>query len=113
MIDNGDDFEVKYALGRMEDFYRDMADIGDRYYGMSHLHLPGWMVRLWKRFMCGRGYHLFDEVATVVTEDEKQNGFMDHYLSCDACELSVEISRIDDQYVDEEVKARFKKKYSK
>lgn len=111
MVDNGDDFEVKYALGSMEDFYRDMSDIGDRYYGLSHFHLPGWIAKLWKKFFCVRGYHLFDEVATVVTEDERRDGFMDHYLVCDACELMVEIGRIDDKYVDEAVKAQHKKKY--
>jgi len=36
---------------------------------------------LWKRFMCGRNRHLFDEVWSLD----------DHYLYCDACGLEVHI----------------------
>lgn len=43
--------------------------------------------KLWKRFMCKDGKHLFDEVLTYHTEPM-------HYLWCDACELEVHISCI-------------------
>lgn len=43
---------------------------------------------LWRRWFCRREYHLFSEVLTA--------GFPDfnHYLSCDACGLAVEIGKI-------------------
>lgn len=38
---------------------------------------------LWKKIFCPTGFHLFDEVQSVY----------DHYLSCDACDFVVNISR--------------------
>jgi len=38
---------------------------------------------LWKKFMCIRGYHLWDEVYSNK-----------HYLFCDACEIRLEILEI-------------------
>lgn len=63
----------------------------NKYFGISY---PGFLCKnkileLWKRFMCKRNWHLFDEVLS-----EK------HYLSCDACNLMVMISKIDTKYVD-------------
>lgn len=40
---------------------------------------------IWKRLFCPTEWHLFDEVET----------FIDHYLYCDACNLVVEIYKID------------------
>lgn len=42
----------------------------------------------WRRFMCPRNYHLFDEV-----ESDK------HYLVCDCCQLMIYIESINDKYV--------------
>ena len=39
--------------------------------------------KLWKNLFCPMGWHLFDEVQSI---DE-------HYLSCDACDAMVHISR--------------------
>lgn len=41
-----------------------------------------------------RDVHLFDEVMTAADE----NGW-NHFLSCDACSLMVEVGRISDQYI--------------
>lgn len=53
---------------------------------------------LWKKLMCPRHHHLFDEVWTVKSEDYPDN----HYLYCDACGLYVYISRIELEKDDEE-----------
>lgn len=42
---------------------------------------------LWRRFMCHRQQHLFDEVWAVKSEDYPDN----HYLHCDACGLTIYI----------------------
>ena len=44
-----------------------------------------WFYRGWRRIMCQRGYHLFDEVLSDTTE---------HTLVCDACQLEVGIAYI-------------------
>lgn len=54
-----------------------------------------WSLNLWKRFMCSKGYHAFDEVLSV-----------EHVLSCDACGLSVGIKRIE---TEEQVCKRWEK----
>lgn len=50
----------------------------------------------WKRIMCARGHHLFDEVlSTMVSEGEdfEQPGW-GHYLYCDACGLDITIAKV-------------------
>lgn len=54
------------------------------YHGFSHL-VPMWALNLWKRFMCPRGYHAFDEVY----------GIGHHCLSCDACGVCVSFYRVE------------------
>jgi hypothetical protein len=63
------------------------------YWGISYFAplVFDWSYKLWKRFMCPRGYHLLDEVWC---------GPGTHYLNCDACELVIHIDRIDDKYVE-------------
>lgn len=46
-------------------------------------------LKLWKKFMCSRNRHLFDEVWSLD----------DHCLYCDACNLIVNIGSIDETYV--------------
>jgi hypothetical protein len=48
---------------------------------------PDWFHSLWRRVMCGRGYHLLDE---VITSTEPY-----HLLVCDACQLEVEINKVE------------------
>jgi hypothetical protein len=64
---------------------------------MGWLLCHGWILWLWKKFLCVRHIHLFDEC-------ESQE---DHYLHCDACEFGVDIKSFDDMYVDESIKARW------
>ena len=45
---------------------------------------------LWQRFMCPNKKHLFDEVLSYWGEPNDPQ----HYLSCDACGLRVDISEI-------------------
>jgi hypothetical protein len=55
------------------------------YFGISYpkIFSNGTILKLWERFMCRKGCHLFDEVWSC-----------DHYLYCDACGLSVGIKHI-------------------
>lgn len=59
------------------------------YRGISYPAILGrWPIfNLWKKFMCPRNYHLFDE---CLSDD-------DHYLVCDACDLSIVIERIEER----------------
>ena len=59
-----------------------------RYYGFTHF-VPIRALGLWRRFMCPRGVHAFDEVFTMEG----------NYLHCDACELVVDIAAVDYTYV--------------
>jgi hypothetical protein len=66
-----------------------------KYRGMTHARgfnrITYW---LWRKLKCERrDVHLFDEVMTV----DHEEGW-NHFLSCDACNLMVEIGRINDQY---------------
>ena len=44
-----------------------------------------WFYTLWRRVMCQRGYHLFDEIQRL---DE-------HTLFCDACQLEIGIGWVE------------------
>jgi len=68
--------------------------------------LIGW---LWKRYMCPRDMHLFDECETTGTgnpDDEKKYGPF-HSLTCDVCQLQVGISSIFNEYQDKQVKKKY------
>jgi predicted RNA-binding Zn-ribbon protein involved in translation (DUF1610 family) len=43
---------------------------------------------LWRKFLCKRGFHLFDEALS------NYSGQMVRHLYCDACGLEVEIGQI-------------------
>lgn len=60
----------------------------NKYYGLTYpLFLCWWPFRqLWKRFLCSKNMHLFDEAAS--------GGPFKNYLNCDACGLVVMISQI-------------------
>lgn len=45
----------------------------------------GWIQRLWAKYLCPRGWHLWDEVL----------GACGHSLYCDACEISIAIGKED------------------
>ena len=45
---------------------------------------------IWKHLFCPIEWHLFDEVEASI----------DHYLICDACELIVEIEKINTEYME-------------
>ena len=59
------------------------------YYGLTHL-VPLFLLPLWRRALCRRDVHAFDEAV---------NSLGDHYLVCDACGLLVNIASIDTTYV--------------
>jgi hypothetical protein len=65
-----------------------------KYYGITHA-LPLWLLPLWKKTMCKRNMHVFDEV--VSSNGDTCDG--DHYLACDACDLVVNIASIDTTYI--------------
>jgi hypothetical protein len=52
--------------------------------GITH-YWPRRLLGLWDRFMCSRNWHLFDEVCSGGPDGR-------HYLSCDACDLTVGIA---------------------
>ena len=64
-----------------------------KYWGITHSKCLSnkYILILWKKFMCSKNKHLFDEVWSV--EDSIDNAT--HYLYCDACGLSVHISKIE------------------
>lgn len=88
------------------------------YRGITHgLPTWEWFLALRRRFYCSREIHMWDEVEEFgaepvmlhpdMSEEQKQEkiaGFMDtitgHHLVCDACQLMVNISGINDYYVD-------------
>lgn len=66
-----------------------------KYYGITHGKPTwGWYLALHRRLYCSRNIHMFDEVWTVGDPED-----FTHYLSCDACDLMVEIDRISEEYV--------------
>lgn len=69
-----------------------------RWRGITHPARWQWSLWLWRKFMCPREMHCFDEVLS------SGGGPYDHYLSCDACGLMVLIHSIDAQYCDLKVK---------
>lgn len=61
----------------------------DKWFGVTYIGvLPEWMQNVkwiysfWKKYMCSKGFHLFDEVQSLES----------HYLYCDACELEIHIA---------------------
>lgn len=60
------------------------------YVGITYPKFLSWKIwakpinHLWKKFLCNRNIHLFDEVWS-----------QEHYLSCDACDLIVYIALIE------------------
>lgn len=70
--------------------------VKEKYYGITH-GKPSFKLFLyvWRKIKCERqNIHIFDEVWSVGYE-KGQN----HYLCCDACNLMVEISWINEEYV--------------
>jgi hypothetical protein len=70
------------------------AGIGRARYALYGITYPSflcrpWILRLWRRFLCRRGWHLWDE---VISSEGRS-------LVCDACELDIEVASIDDSYV--------------
>ena len=61
----------------------------DRYRGYTHPGLlSSWPCRgLWRRLCCSRDWHLWDEVLSSYGGDPDRR----HYLSCDACDESVDM----------------------
>lgn len=61
-----------------------------RYYGITYPQFlcKSWILNLWRRFLCKRNMHLFDECFSSK-----------HYLSCDACDLMVHIDSIETTYM--------------
>lgn len=51
-----------------------------------------WQLWLWRKVMCCREIHLFDEVLS------SSDIPWPHYLVCDACELEIHIERIDETH---------------
>jgi hypothetical protein len=76
------------------DTYRTVGGAMEAYVGLTYPHWLirwKWQRRLWRRFMCSRRRHLFDEVAT-------SGGVPYHYLNCDACQMMVAIADFDFTY---------------
>jgi hypothetical protein len=60
----------------------------EHYKGYTHPHLPLFMLPVWKRFMCVKEMHLWDEVASSLAGN---------YFVCDACHISVGIYVIEEE----------------
>ena len=61
-----------------------------KYFGITH-DVPMDKLEEWRLANCSRNVHAFDEVWSIEG----------HHLSCDACELSVEIAEIDTKWMDQ------------
>lgn len=57
------------------------------YRGITYPPFLGYLLGIWRKFMCPRHYHLFDECWSLESHD----------LYCDACGLTVEIKGITDE----------------
>lgn len=61
-----------------------------KYVGVTYPRFLSWAIwrelvlRLWKRFLCTKNIHLFDEMESL-----------EHLLHCDACELVIHIALIE------------------
>lgn len=86
----------KLALAIRKDMGAAIAQLLSKYEGITYIG-SSWLHRwgIWKRVFCPKGIHLLDEVQTASDPDG-----WNHYLSCDACNLMVEIGRINREYVD-------------
>lgn len=51
-----------------------------------------WFRKFWRNHYCRKEQHLFDEVVSGGSSWR-------HYLVCDACQLMINIEKIDDTYV--------------
>ena len=52
------------------------------WYGVTHLFpVWNWALKIWKHLFCSRGWHLFDETASIGV----------HELYCDACEFTIDL----------------------
>ena len=56
------------------------------YYGITYW--PHWIRHFWPRWLCRRGFHLWDE---MITWDDKE---VEHCLICDVCEAEVGIGYV-------------------
>ena len=72
------------------------------YFGITH-GVPMWALGLWRRWLCVRNVHAFDEVAS------SGNGPGVNRLVCDACQLTVNIESIDTTLVDQRCLAALRK----
>ena len=70
--------------------------VKNHYFGITHgvpdkLIMDESFCLRWKKERCSKGIHLFDEVLSD-----------DHYLSCDVCNLVVNIKSIDTSWVEDD-----------
>lgn len=70
----------------------------NKYFGITH-GIPMKKLATWRREKCSQNIHAFDEVLSDGS----------HHLSCDACHLSVEIAKIDTQWMDKKSSLLVKK----
>ena len=56
------------------------------WYHITH-GIPMWLLPIWKKLFCHRGWHLFDEVASLGR----------HELYCDACGKTIGITYMEEE----------------
>lgn len=68
------------------------------YRGFTYPTLFGWkpLRWLWRRTLCPRQIHQFDECLSSIQHPDFEYRRLDHYLVCDACRVTVRISSIED-----------------
>ena len=69
-----------------------------KYHGITYVRLSKKERKWWRKKMCKRGVHCFDEVLSSAGGKPEDGGWH-HYLNCDCCNLIVEIAGIDKTYV--------------
>lgn len=68
------------------------------YWGITYPHVFRFrLIRwVWKKINCKRGMHLFDEVQNTSVYISQED---EHYLTCDACNLIINVTTIDRSYI--------------
>ena len=54
------------------------------YFGLTHIWTPQFLLVVWRKFLCKRGIHLWDECLSS-SGGKPENGGWRWYFSCDAC----------------------------
>ena len=67
------------------------------YRGFGHFPIPRWLLWMWRKLLCKRGIHLWDEVLSSAGGKEENGGWR-WYFCCDACQIEVNVEGVNTTY---------------